>query len=72
MDTIIIPVRDMGGWTWYCTSRFSHSQGVVRFPSRERVPSIEAFIAQGQLDSLIFHIARGYMTSFLKSLIHDT
>ena len=72
MDTIIIPVRDMGGWTWYCTSRFSHSQGVVRFPSRERVPSIEAFISQGQVDGLIFHIARGYMTRFLKSLIHDT
>ena len=49
VDTIIIPVRDMGGWTWYCTSRFAHSQCVVRFrfPNRERVPFIEAFMSQG-------------------------
>ena len=40
VDTIVIPVRDMGGWTWYCTSIFSHSQCVVRFPRRERVPAI--------------------------------
>ena len=72
MDTIVIPVRDMGGWTWYYTSRVSHSQGVVRFPSRERVLSFEVLLAQGHVDGLMFLIGRGYMTKFLQNLIHDT
>ena len=72
MDTIIIPVRGMSGWTLYCTSRFTGSQYSVRFPYKERVPSPEAYLALGLVDGLIFQVGRGYMVKFLCALIYDT
>ena len=72
VDTIIIPVRGMSGWTLYCTSRFTCSQYLVRFPYVERVPSHEADIARGLIDGLLFQVGRGYMTKFLCALIYDT
>ena len=48
VDTIVISVRVMRGWNLYCTSRFGHSQCIVRFPSREKELSIETFMAQSR------------------------
>ena len=72
VDTIIIPVRGMSGWTLYCTSRFTCSQYLVRFPYKERVPTSEADLAMGLVDGLVFQVGRGYMAKFLCALIHDT
>ena len=30
IDTILIPTRVKGGWTLYCSSRFSHTQCMVK------------------------------------------
>ena len=72
VDKIIIPVRGMSGWTLYCTSRFTGSQYLVRFPYMERVPSPEADFALGLVDGLVFQVGRGYMDKFLCALIYDT
>lgn len=69
--TIIIPTRVIGGWTFYCTSRYSHTLCLARFLRKCRVSEVEADLILTQTDGLVFLMERGCMKKLLNYLCHS-
>jgi hypothetical protein len=60
----------MGGWAYFCTSKYSHSQFMIRMFKKRREGCAEADTAQSLIDGLVFVLERGYIMKFLNYLIH--
>ena len=73
VSTIIIPTRVPGGWTFYCTSRYPHSQCLVRFLDQVREGNEEADTELIKFDFVMYGVGKGYMVKFLNYLtLHNT
>jgi hypothetical protein len=73
VDTIIIPTRVLGGWNFYCTSRYALTQCLVRFLDQRREGNEEVDTEQCKFDLVMYGVGKGYMSKFLNYLtLHTT